>query len=29
LGGGDFDADELRAVATYVYAISHSGQGAP
>ena len=26
MGGGDFDAEELRAVATYVYAISRSGQ---
>lgn len=23
MGGGDFDAEELRAVASYVYAISH------
>lgn len=23
MGGGDFDADELRAVSSYVYAISH------
>lgn len=29
LGGGDYDADDLRAVAAYVYAISHPVAATP